>query len=104
MEPPDSRVERECMLVRVINRESVCVILRETQAVVLAELRRPLSPRSHVNAQLVHAFNQVPAIVRLGPYDVQQHRFTGCSMEAQLPEASYNRLAYAARQESKKRS
>lgn len=104
MEPQDSRVEHQCMLVRYINKSSACVILRDTQAVILVELGRPLSPRSHVNAQLVHSFNQVPAVVCLGPYDVQQHRFNGCSLEAQLPEASYSRIAYAARQESKKRT
>ena len=104
MEPADLRPERSCLLMRVVNTTNVCLLLRDTQAVILAELSRPMSPRSHANAQLVHAFKPVPATVRLGPYDVLQHRFTDCAVEAQLPQANYNRLAYAARQESKKRT
>jgi len=104
MQRQDSRQQRECMLVRAINRSNVCLILRDTQAVIVAELTRPMSPRSHVNAQLVHAMNQVPAKVCLGAYSVSDRRFTDCSIEAQLPEANYSRLAYAARHESKKRT
>ena len=41
-----------------------------------------MSPRSHANAQLVHALKLVPATVHLGPYDVLQHCFTDCAVEA----------------------
>ncbi len=103
METTDQREPRRCMLVRVVNSTNVCLVMHDTHAVVMAELATPLSPRSRANAQLVNALKPVPASVRLGGYDIRQHRFTGCAIEAQLPEANYSRLAYAARQDNNKK-
>lgn len=100
MEPaPDqpTRTEHRAMLLRVMDRQSACVVLKSTQSVVHVELDPPLSPRSHANAKTVNALSPVPATVWLGAYDISQHRFTGCLMQAQLPEQSYQRIAYSRR-------
>ncbi len=102
MERPDTRPERDCRIIRFITKSTFSMIINETQAVVMVEMAHPLSPRSHVNASLINVMNQAPAKVRLGPYDIQQHRFTDCFVEAQFPEAKYSRVAYAARQQAKK--
>ena len=65
---------RACTLMRVLNPGSVCLRLGDTGAFVLAELSPPLSPRSHVAAQRVHALAPVPATVTLGPYNVARAR------------------------------
>ena len=85
------------MLLRIMDRQSACVVLRSSQSVVHVELDPPLSPRSHANAQAVNALSPVPATVWLGPYDTFQHLFTGCLMQAQLPEQSYRRISYSRR-------
>ena len=83
-------------ILRALGKTSICVQL-PTGAVVQAELRTPLSPRSHVNAQKVNALSCVPGMISLGPYDLDQHRFTHCVLEAAWPEAVYARLNYSHR-------
>jgi hypothetical protein len=85
------------MLLRVMDSGSACVLLKATQSVVHVELDPPLSPRSRAKSQAVNALSPVPATVWLGPYSTTQHRFTGCSMTAELPEPSYNRVSYSRR-------
>jgi hypothetical protein len=81
-------------LLRVINPSNVCVLLSGSAAIVHAELKAPLSPRSHLNSQAVHAFAPCPMSIALGPYDMSQHRFTECALEPQLPETKYTRVKY----------
>ena len=85
------------MLLRVLDCRSACVLLKSSQAVVHVELDPPLSPRSHAKSQAVNALSPVNATVWLGPYSTAQHRFTGCSLAADLPEQSYSRVAYSRR-------
>ena len=97
MDPALTQPVHRAMLLRVMDRSNACVLLRNSQSVVHIELSPPLSPRSHVNAKGINALSPVPATVRLGPYSTAQHRFTACSMEAQLPEPNYSRVAYTRR-------
>lgn len=83
-------------VLRALGRTSVCVLL-DTGAVVQAELQTPLSPRTHVNAQRVNALTCVPGMILLGPYDLEQNRFTQCVLDANWPEAVYSRLNYSHR-------
>jgi hypothetical protein len=92
---------RACTLMRVLNPGSVCLRLGDTGAFVLAELSPPLSPRSHVAAQRVHALAPVPATVTLGPYNVAKHQFTGCRLLAELPQPDYRRVAYGGRRDGR---
>ena len=85
------------LLLRVLSRSSVCVMLSDTGAIVQAELQTPLTPRSHTNAQIITPTDGVQAQIQLGPYDLDQHRFTGCILDAELPEAKYDRVDYAQR-------
>lgn len=95
--PPDTRTEHRAMLLRVMDHGSACVLLKASQSVVHVELDPPLSPRSHAKSQAVNALSPVPATVWLGPYSTSQHRFTKCSMTADLPEQTYSRIAYSRR-------
>lgn len=83
-------------LLRALSKNSVCVLL-DSGAVVQAELSSPLSPRTYVNAQAVNALSSLPARVMLGPYDLDQHRFTQCALHTQIPEVAYNRVNYLER-------
>ena len=47
-----------------------------TGTIIHAELRLPLTPSTHLLAQTVNSLNPVPAMVELGPYDLEQHHFT----------------------------
>ena len=85
------------MLLRVLDPSSACVLLRSSQSVVHVELDPPLSPRSHAKSKAVNALSPVSATVWLGPYSTSQHRFTGCSMTAELPEQNYQRVSYSQR-------
>jgi hypothetical protein len=91
------RTEHRATLLRVLDRQTACLVLRSSQSVVNVELDPPLSPRSHANAQTVNALSPVPATVWLGPYDTSIHRFTSCLMQAQLPDQSYRRISYLRR-------
>ena len=84
-------------LLRVIDKQKVCVILRGSGAIIQAELATPLSPRSHVSGQMVNVLAAVPAMVSLGPYDTKRHMFTECHMDAELPEPKTSRVDYANR-------
>ena len=91
-------------LLRVIDISKVCVVLRESGAVVQAELSKPLSPRSHVAAQSVHALAGIPARVALGPYNSSKYMFTNCHLEADFPETKVTRFNYSSRMQAKKAS
>ena len=80
-------------ILRALSKSSLCLLL-PSGAVVQAELQAPLTPRTHVNAQKVNAFACVPAMVQLGPYDLERSRFTECVVDAHWPEAVYDRLNY----------
>lgn len=94
---PEVPIKRDAVLLRVLNSKNVCLMLPDTLAVIQAELERPMSPRSHANAQQINALNPIPGKVCLGPYDFGNHRFSNCTLEALLPQANYSRLQYAAR-------
>ena len=83
-------------VIRALSKASVCLELN-TGAVVQAQLTTPLSPRTHVKAQKVNAFACIPAMVSLGPYDLGQHCFTQCVVDAHWPDAAYSRLDYVQR-------
>ena len=91
-------------LLRVIDISRVCVLLRETGAVVQAELKVPLSPRTHVAAQSINALSGIPARVALGPYNSSKFMFTDCYIEADFPESNANRFDYSSRLQAKKTS
>jgi hypothetical protein len=93
--PPQPPQEHSAMLLRVMDCRSACVLLRASQSVVHIELDPPLSPRSHAKSHTVNALSPVPATVWLGAYNTTQHRFTGCSLVADLPEQTYSRVAYS---------
>ena len=97
MEPTPERTAHSAMLLRVVDRQCACVLLKSSQSVVHIVLDPPLSPRSHTNAQAVNSLAPVPATVWLGAYSTAAHRFTQCVMEAQLPEQSYTRISYSQR-------
>jgi hypothetical protein len=85
------------MLLRVLDRQRACVLLRSSQSVVHIHLDPPLSPRTHTKAQAVNALSPVPATVWLGAYSTTEHRFTNCALQAQLPEQNYSRVSYSRR-------
>ena len=82
-------------LLRVIDISKVCVLLRDTGAIVQAELSTPLSPRSHVAAQSVNAFCGIPARISLGSYNSSKYMFTNCHLDVDFPEPKANRFVYA---------
>jgi len=90
------------LLVRAIGKTGACLMMLGSGAMVHAELRTPLSPRSVLNSQSVNAISPVRGLVELGPYDIEQHRFTDCILDVSLPEASYSRVDYAHRGSQKK--
>lgn len=96
--PPMERAQ----LLRVIDISKVCVLLRDTGAIVQAELSTPLSPRSHVASQSVNALAAVPARISLGAYDFKKYLFTDCHMDVDFPEPKLSRLNYTRRQQAKK--
>lgn len=96
MATPNASKMESAVVLRALSKNSVSVLLG-TGAVVQAELATPLSPRTYLNAQSVNALATLPARVSLGPYDLDQHRFTQCTLEAQFPEASYQRVNYLER-------
>jgi hypothetical protein len=88
------------LFLRALSKTSVCLMMLDTNAVVHAELKTPLTPRSSVGAQLVNALNPVRSMVQLGPYDMEQHRFTQCMVDIRLPEPVYARLDYLRKKNS----
>ena len=88
---------RPCLVMRLLTPRALCVRLDDTGAFVLAELSEPLTPRSIVRAQRVHALAPAEGSVILGPYNVGRHAFTECQLTAQLPEPDYQRTGYVRR-------
>ena len=99
-DPPMERAH----LLRVIDISKVCVLLRETGAVIQAELSAPLSPLSHVAGQSINALSGIPAMISLGPYNSSKYMFTDCYLEADFPEPKANRFDYTSRMQAKKAS
>jgi hypothetical protein len=90
---------KNAFLLRTPDKQSVVVLMRDTLAVVLAELETPLTPGQLVNAQAVHAMAPVAAEVELGPYDMARTRFTQCSILMDLPEVQHERIDYMKRRQ-----
>ena len=88
------------LFLRSLSKTSVCLMMLDTSAVVHAELKTPLSPRTILGAQLVNALNPVRSMVQLGPYDMEQHRFTQCVVDIRLSEPNYARLDYLRKKNS----
>ena len=84
------------LLLRPLGRTSAC-LRQSTGAIVQAELRFPLTLRFHLQAQAVNPNNPVPAMVELGPFDLEQHHFTDCVLDVALPESAYTRMDYLSR-------
>ena len=93
---------KNAFILRVPDKQSIVVLMRDTMAVVHAELETPLQPEQLVNAQRVHAMAPVAVDVELGPYDMGRTRFTQCRMSVDLPEAppvQHCRLDYMKRRQ-----
>ena len=86
----------QASIMRMLSPSTLCLLLNE-KVVIQAELETPLSPRSQGNMQTTSILKPVPARIQLGKYDLQRHKFTGCRLEAEIPEVKYERLAYASR-------
>ncbi len=89
---------KNAFLLRVPDKASAIVLMRDTLAVVHAELETPLTPQQFANSQAIHALKPVPADVELGPYDMGRTRFTQCNIAYDpLPEVEHTRLDYTQR-------
>jgi hypothetical protein len=92
---------RNAFILRTPDKHSAVVLLRDTSAVVHAELETPLTPEQFVNAQYIHAMAPVAADVELGPYDMDRTRFTNCRISVDIPIVSHERMDYAKRRQRK---
>ena len=88
-------------MIRVISPKTVCVLVNE-RVMIQADLCNPLSPQMHGKLQGVNSLKPLPARVELGQYDLDRHRFTGCTLHAEAPEIKYERLQYAPKSNNKK--
>lgn len=86
-------------LLRVADRCSVVVLLKDTMAVIHAELETPMTTEEFTDAQSVHALSPAPTQVQLGPYDMERTRFTKCRISP-LPVATHTRIDYSQRRKS----
>ena len=86
---------RNAFLLRTPDKHSAVVLLRDTLAVIHAELETPFTPEQFTNAQAVHAMNPIPVDVELGPYDMDRTRFTNCRISVDLPQVRHERMDYA---------
>jgi hypothetical protein len=76
---------KNAFVLRAHDHGSAIVLMRDTMAVVHAELRVPLTAQEFQNAQAVHAMAPIAADVELGPYDMDRTRFTHCTICMDLP-------------------
>jgi hypothetical protein len=90
---------KNAFLLRAPDKQSVIVLMRDTLAVIQAELESPLTTQEFVNAQAVHAMAPVAARVELGPYDMSRTRFTQCSICIDLPMVQHSRIDYTKRRQ-----
>ena len=90
---------KNAFLLRIPDKRSAVVLMRDTLAVVLAELETPLTSEQLVNAQAVHAMSPIAADVELGPYDMARTRFTQCRVFMDLPEVRHERIDYTKRRQ-----
>lgn len=88
---------KNAFLLRAPDRTSAIILMRDTLAVIHAELITPLTVQQFTNAQSVHALAPVPADVELGPYDMDRTRFTQCKISVDLPEVQHRRMDYSTR-------
>jgi hypothetical protein len=91
---------KNAFLLRTPDKHSVIVLMRDTLAVIHAELENPLTPQEFKNAQAIHAMAPLAADVELGPYDMSRTRFTQCRLCIDLPErpeVHHNRIDYTKR-------
>ena len=89
-------------LLRAHDKHSAIFLMRDTLAVIHAEFETPLTAEQFVNAQAVHVFAPVPAVLDLGPYDMDRTRFTRCRMNADLPQVAptqHDRIDYMKRRQ-----
>jgi hypothetical protein len=93
---------KNAFLLRAPDKHSVVVLMRDTLAVLHAELETPFTPQQLVNAQGVHAMAPVAVDMELGPYDMGRTRFTQCRMSIDLPEVQHNRIDYTKRRQKTK--
>jgi hypothetical protein len=88
----------QAYLLRVLNKSSVCVLLRNGPgAVIQADLTVPLSPRSMIASQSINALNSIPVRITLGEFDADNCKFLNCTLDADFPEPCLNRVNYLAR-------
>ena len=92
---------KNAFLLRAHDRNSAIVLMRDTLAVIHAELQIPFTPQQFVSAQVVHALKPVPADVELGPYDMERTRFTQCRISVDIPEVKHTRVDYSSRRRNK---
>jgi hypothetical protein len=93
---------KNAFVLRVPDKHSAIVLMRDTLAVVHAELEIPFTPQQLVNAQRIHAMDPIAVDVELGPYDMGRTRFTQCRISVDLPEAppvQHFRLDYMKRRQ-----
>ena len=91
---------KNAFLLRAPDRHSAIILMRDTLAVVHAELTTAFTQSQYLNAQAVHALAPIPADVELGPYDMDRTRFTQCKISLDLPEVQHTRLDYTRRRKS----
>jgi hypothetical protein len=91
----------QASLMRVISPKTVCVLVNE-RVMIQADLCNPLSPRTHGELRGVNSLKPLAARVQLGQYDLDRHRFTGCTLHAEAPEIKYERVQYASKSNNKK--
>ena len=84
---------------RVINPNTVCLRL-QTGAVIQADLKKPLSPRSHVRGQSINVLKPLPAMIQLGTFDLDHRKFMDTLLEVDLPEVRYERVTYMSRKKN----
>jgi hypothetical protein len=88
---------QNAFLLRAPDKHSVVVLMRDTLAVIHAELETPMTSRDFCNAKAVHALSPILADVALGPYDMDRTRFTHCIIHMDLPEVCHKRMDYTRR-------
>ena len=88
---------KNAFLLRAPDQGSAIVLMRDTMAVVHAELEMPFTPQEFLNAQAVHAMAPIAADVELGPYDMDRTRFTHCTICIDIPTVRHERIDYTRR-------
>jgi len=75
--------EEAAMVLRVISKTSMCLLLQNGPgAVIQADLKSPLTPRTFVSAQSVNPMHSIPAKVVLGSFYPETCKFLDCVVDA----------------------